>query len=45
MTDDDIHGVWLKYRYGYTHFIDRDNFMKAVRELLTGEKSGPSTRR
>jgi len=28
----------MKYRYGYTPFIDRDSFMLAVKELLRGDK-------
>ena len=34
ITDSQIHDVFIKYRYGYTPFIDRDSFMLAVKELL-----------
>lgn len=38
VSDCDIHNAFMKYRYGYTPFIDRDSFMLAVKELLRGDK-------
>ena len=38
VTDSQIHNAFMKYRYGYTPFIDRDSFMLAVKELLRGDK-------
>jgi len=38
VTDSQISDAFAKYRYGYTHFIDRDSFFLAVKELLRGDK-------
>ena len=38
ITDSQIHDAFIKYRYGYTPYIDRDSFMLAVKELLRGDK-------
>jgi len=38
INQSELDRVFAKYRYGPTHFMDRDSFMLAVKELLRGDK-------